>query len=145
MTVQRPSKSLSPQFFPQDHVSCWLALDDATSENGCMTMLPQSFKWGPIARENVRRFLELPTHPRPVEVELKAGHCLFHHGLNFHRTGANSTAHRRRGLAMHFMRATTMYLPSEDEEARLLTECEQPPGVFRFMSVRGREFPRPRM
>jgi ectoine hydroxylase-related dioxygenase (phytanoyl-CoA dioxygenase family) len=134
-----------PSFFPQDHVSCWLALDDATSENGCMTMLPESFKWGPIDRQYVQRFLELSEHPSPVEVELKAGYCLFHHGLNFHRTGENRTPHRRRGLAMHFMRASTMYLPSEDEEARMLTECEQPPGVFRFMSVRGREYPRPRM
>lgn len=134
-----------PQFFPQDHVSCWLALDDATSENGCMTMLPESFRWGPIDRQYVPRFVELPEHPKPVKVELKAGHCLFHHGLNFHRTGENRTPHRRRGLAMHFMRATTMYLPSENEETRMLTECEQPPGQFRFMSVRGREFPRPRM
>ncbi len=134
-----------PQFFPQDHVSCWLALDDATAENGCMTILPESFKWGPIDRQYVSRFLQLKEHPNPVEVELKAGCCLFHHGLNFHRTGANGTPHRRRGLAMHFMRATTIYLPSEDEETRMLTECEQPPGEFRFMSVRGREFPRPRM
>ena len=30
-----------PMFFPQDHISCWVALDDATHENGCMTMLPR--------------------------------------------------------------------------------------------------------
>ena len=29
----------------------------------------------------------------------------------------------------------------EDEEARLLTECEKPRGEFRFMLIRGQEFP----
>ena len=129
-----------PSFFPQDHVSCWVALDDAYSANGCMTVLPQSFKWGPVERSFIPRFLEQEDHPEPVEVELPAGHCMFHHGLNFHRTGANETPHRRRGLAIHYMRASTMYLPSENEEARMLTECEQPPGTFRFMRIRGREF-----
>ena len=55
-------------------------------------------------------------------------------------TGANETPHRRRGLAVHYMRASTMYIPMEDEEARMLTECEMPPGKFRFMRIRGREF-----
>ena len=154
-----------PSFFPQDHVSCWVALDDGEAErcssarslagcdltrgrclpaaysaNGCMTVLPQSFKWGPVERSFIPRFLEQEDHPEPVEVELPAGHCMFHHGLNFHRTGANATPHRRRGLAIHYMRASTLYLPSENEEARMLTECEQPPGTFRFMRIRGREF-----
>ena len=92
-----------PSFFPQDHVSCWVALDNAYSANGCMTVLPQSFKWGPVERSFIPRFLEQEDHPEPVEVELPAGHCMFHHGLNFHRTGANVTPHRRRGLAIHYI------------------------------------------
>ena len=34
-----------------------------------------------------------------------------------------------------------MYLGIEDEEARLLTECEKPRGEFRFMLIRGKEYP----
>jgi ectoine hydroxylase-related dioxygenase (phytanoyl-CoA dioxygenase family) len=129
-----------PQFAPQDHVSCWIALDDATVDNGCMTVLPGSHKWGPIEGEFRQRFLANPLLPEPVPVELKAGSCMFHHGLNFHRTGANSTPHRRRGLALHYMRAETIYLGAKSEAQRLMTECEQPPGQFRFMSIRGKEF-----
>ena len=132
-----------PFFFPQDHISCWVALDDATLENGCMTVLPQSFKWGPISRsphDFLPRFLQLPELPAPVAVPLPAGHCMFHHGLNLHRTEANTTPHRRRGLALHYMRASTKYLPSDHEETRLLVECGKPRGEFRFMSIRGREF-----
>lgn len=38
-----------PYFIPQDHVTCWIALDDATVENGCMTVIPGSHKWGGVA------------------------------------------------------------------------------------------------
>ena len=129
-----------PQFAPQDQISCWVALDDATIDNGCMTVLPGSHQWGPIGSQERAQFLKHPLVPEPVPVELEAGFCMFHHGLNFHRTGANSTPHRRRGLALHYMRAETMYLGIEEEQQRLMTECEQPRGVFRFMLIRGREF-----
>ena len=66
---------------------------------------------------------------------------MFHHGLNFHRTGANPTPNRRRGLALHYLHAETKYLGIEDEEARLGTECGMPRGEFRFMRIRGKEFP----
>lgn len=129
-----------PQFAPQNHVSCWVALDDATVENGCMTVIPGSHKWGPIGRDQRDRFIDHPLAGEPVPVEVKAGSCMFHHGLNFHRTGANTTAQRRRGLALHYIRSETIYLGVKDETQRLMTECEKPSGAFRFMLVRGEEF-----
>jgi phytanoyl-CoA hydroxylase len=130
-----------PFFIPQNHVSCWLALDDATIRNGCMTMIPGSHKWGPVERSYLRTFLDDPDIPEATPVELKAGECLFHHALNFHRTGANSTPNRRRGLALHYLRADTKYLGIEDEEKRLLIEGERPKGEFEFLQIRGRSFP----
>lgn len=130
-----------PHFVPQEHISCWLALDDATVENGCMTVIPGSHHWGPVAREYKDKFLSMPELPAPTPVEVKAGCCMFHHGLNFHRTGANQTPNRRRGLALHYISAETKYLGKLDEEARLMTECEKPAGTFRFMLIRGQEFP----
>lgn len=129
-----------PQFAPQHHVSCWIALDDATIDNGCMTVIPGSHNWGPIGSEQRERFLVNPLLPDPVSVELSAGSCMFHHGLNFHRTGANATPNRRRGLALHYIRSETKYLGIANEEQRLMTECEKPRGEFRFMLVRGEEF-----
>ncbi|MBI2193436.1 MAG: phytanoyl-CoA dioxygenase family protein [Planctomycetes bacterium] len=129
-----------PFLIPQDHVSCWIALDDAKVENGCMIVIPGSHRWGPVATEFKKRFLSDPDLCQPVPVEIQAGYCMFHHALNFHRTGANPTPNRRRGLALHYMRSQTKYLGLENEEARLLTECEKPRGTFRFMLIRGREF-----
>ena len=130
-----------PQFAPQEHVSCWIALDDATVNNGCMTVIPRSHQWGPIAKQYQDRFLANKLLEEAVPVELPAGSCMFHHGLNFHRTGANTTPNRRRGLALHYIRSETMYLGVVNEEIRQLVECEKPPGEFRFMLVRGEEFP----
>jgi ectoine hydroxylase-related dioxygenase (phytanoyl-CoA dioxygenase family) len=121
-------------------VSCWIALDDATIDNGCMTVIPGSHNWGPIGSEQRERFLVDPLLPDPVPVELPAGSCMFHHGLNFHRTGANTRPNRRRGLALHYIRSETMYLGIANEEQRLMTECEKPRGEFPFMLVRGEEF-----
>ncbi|MEM7134011.1 MAG: phytanoyl-CoA dioxygenase family protein [Chloroflexota bacterium] len=129
-----------PQFAPQEHVSCWVALDDATVDNGCMTVIPSSHQWGPIKEEFKDEFLANPLLEEPVPVELPAGSCMFHNGLNFHRTGANTTPNRRRGLALHYMRSESMYMPNPNESNRLMTECEKPKGEFRFMLIRGQEF-----
>ena len=48
---------------PASHVTCWIALDDATIENGCVHYVPGSHKWGLLPRisltkdmDAVRRF-----------------------------------------------------------------------------------------
>lgn len=130
-----------PWLIPQMAVSAWVALDDATVENGCMTVIPGSHKWGPVPREQKDAFLTMPELADPMPVEIKAGHCMFHHGQNMHRTGANQTPHRRRGLALHYMPSETKYLGALDEEHRIRLEAEQPKGAFRFMLIRGKEFP----
>ena len=130
-----------PWLIPQMAVSAWVALDDATVENGCMTVIPGSHKWGPVPGEQKDVFLAMPELADPMPVELPAGHCMFHHGHNMHRTGANQTPHRRRGLALHYMPAETKYLGARDEEHRIRLEAEQPLGAFRFMLIRGQEFP----
>ena len=130
-----------PMFAPQNHVSCWVALDDATVDNGCMTVIPGSHKWGPIASDYKDRFLSLPHLAEPVPVELKAGHCMFHHGLNFHRTEANTTPNRRRGLALHYIDAQTSYLGIVDEAHREQVEGTPRKGNTPFMHIRGKEFP----
>lgn len=105
-------------------LSCWLALDDATPDNGCMHVLPGShrdprFGLASYAAEMEAR-AEAATEGREMEeserqkmrhepasiglpVELKAGECMFHHCLNFHATPANVTDRQRRAHVMIFM------------------------------------------
>ena len=132
-------------FVPQKAVSCWVALDDATVENGCMTVLPGSHKWGPINRDLQKVFMSHPDIAEPKPIEIKAGHCMFHDGLNLHKTGANTTPNRRRGLALNYLPSETIDLTMNtiehtSNETAGLTE-EEFGGPFRYMLIRGKEFP----
>lgn len=89
-------------------VSCWLTLDDATVDNGCMWVLPgahrQILEHIPLEGGGLK-MLEID-EAKAVPIELKAGQCMFHHGSMPHRTLDNTTNSHRRALAIHFMDAT---------------------------------------
>eukprot|EP00794_Sanderia_malayensis_P009715 gene9715-10702_t len=87
-------------------VSCWVAIDDAIVENGCMWFVPGS---------HVKQLR--PHHPASVTshslvcqcsedegvpVLLPAGACTFHHGRTLHYTRGNSTATARRAFIANF-------------------------------------------
>jgi len=95
-------------------LSCWIALDDATVENGCMHVIPGSHRDPRFSLEAKRKELEalekdptVKTERAKMEgrhasfgapVELKTGECMFHHCLNFHATPQNTTNRQRRAL-----------------------------------------------
>jgi len=100
--------------------SCWLALDDATVDNGCMWVVPGAHtrmyehqkNWDP---KDKKGFFFSIQDPAPLEagaipIELKRGQCLFHHGLMPHRSLSNTSARMRRAFAMHFFDATVPVL-----------------------------------
>lgn len=124
-------------FWPLDRptmITCWLALDDATPENGCMHVIPGSHRdprFQPVDCE-----LSPDIHLSPVSmgegepgslyqdvrtwmpdkalpVELKAGECMFHHCLNYHMTPHNITERQRRAFVMIFMPDGTRYKHSQ--------------------------------
>lgn len=115
---------------PPNIVSCWLALDDATVDNGCMHVMPKSHKderFSIAARTEANaaaaKAREAGREPPPnqwterqnmdishgIPVELKAGECMFHHCLNFHGTPPNVTERQRRAFVMIFMAQGVRY------------------------------------
>ena len=100
-------------------LSCWIALDDATVENGCMHVVPRSHRDPGFSPKAKRKELEAlakdPTlkterakmEERPasfgVPVELKTGECMFHHCLNFHATPQNTTNRQRRAFVIIYI------------------------------------------
>jgi ectoine hydroxylase-related dioxygenase (phytanoyl-CoA dioxygenase family) len=91
---------------PANLLSCWIALDDATVDNGAMQVVPGSHLT-PQHHEQVetRSLLEAPTPPpeRIAPVELPAGGCMFHHCQTLHYTAPNLTDRPRRAFIIHFM------------------------------------------
>ena len=100
-------------------LSCWMALDDVTVRNGCMSFIPGSHKLGPrdpidlgSATEDELLGMFPPDQRKkfsPVAVEMKAGSCTFHDGLTFHYAGPNVTENPRRAMVTIFMPGGTTY------------------------------------
>jgi ectoine hydroxylase-related dioxygenase (phytanoyl-CoA dioxygenase family) len=101
---------------PMAHLTCWIALDDATRDNGCLQYVPGSHRWellpvtglagdmdaiqSVLSEEQKRQF-------RPVAVELKKGYASFHHPLMVHGSYANSTDRPRRATVINVFRDGT--------------------------------------
>ncbi|MCH8289478.1 phytanoyl-CoA dioxygenase family protein [Candidatus Poribacteria bacterium] len=82
----------------------WIALDEATAENGCMHVIPGSHKT-PTVHFKRRDWQICDTDvaaDRDVMVPLKPGGCLFWHGLTHHGTPANLSDKGRRALQLHY-------------------------------------------
>ena len=90
----------------------WVALDNATTQNGCLLFLPGTHKRisfdsvAPLDEANIGGFLE--THPElaevePVTAEVAAGAGIFINGMVAHAAGANMTSQPRRAFAMLFI------------------------------------------
>ena len=101
---------------PAGHVTCWIALDDATVENGCVHYVPGSHRWGLLPRisltgdmDAVKAYLSPAQaeafQPRPMLV--KAGECLFHDAHTVHGSWGNRTDGPRRGVVLNFMKPDT--------------------------------------
>ncbi len=97
-------------FSSRDAVSIWIALEDATLENGCMWFIPGSQKLARFENvgigENMAGLFKV--YPEmgeidPVAVPMKAGDCSFHNGLCAHGAGANMTRKRRIAMTCAYM------------------------------------------
>ena len=122
---------------PPALVTCWIALDDVTIDNGCMWCLPGSHRgelldhsqsWDAGDRLDVQVPDAKIDSSRETPIEMSAGSCSFHHSMLLHRSGPNHTGAPRRGLAVHFMSAQSRW-----------TNPESPAPQYRL--VRGRESP----
>lgn len=99
---------------PLAHLTCWIALEDATIENGCMQYVSGSHRWGllPITGlvgEMDQVEAELDDAQReamrtPVPIELKAGECTFHDAMLMHGSGRNRTGRARPGAVINVVR-----------------------------------------
>lgn len=99
----------------------WIALDDATVENGCLWVIPGSHRRGILflQEEHDDRRFDCSAEARgwpwtnddAVPVEVKAGSIVFFNGYLLHRSLPNyASAGYRRALVNHYMSAES-FLP----------------------------------
>lgn len=92
---------------PDDRAaSCWVALDNAVIDNGCMWYVPGSHKLpvrahSPAGKGGGALQCEAD-ESEGVAIEIKPGSCIFHHGGTLHYSRGNSTELRRRAFIVNF-------------------------------------------
>jgi phytanoyl-CoA hydroxylase len=98
-------------FYSRQSISIWIALEDATFQNGCMCFIPGTHKtadWNKNVHigKNMDELFnvypewkKIPTSFAPM----KAGTCSFHNGLVAHGAGANMTNGSRMAMTCAYM------------------------------------------
>src|ERR1700682_552401 len=98
---------------PVAHLSCWIGLDDSTSENGCVHYVPGSHLWNLLPVTGLANQMDaietvLTVEQReqfnPVPIELKKGQASFHHPLMVHGSYENRTPRPRRATVINVFR-----------------------------------------
>jgi ectoine hydroxylase-related dioxygenase (phytanoyl-CoA dioxygenase family) len=98
---------------PMAHLTCWMALDDSTRDNGCLYYVPGSHKWNllPITglAGDMNEIISVLNEEqkqafRPMPIELKRGQCSFHHPLTVHGSYENRSARPRRATLVNVFR-----------------------------------------
>lgn len=92
-----------------DLVTAWIALDEATVENGCMCYVPGSHQHGifPVGQDPERPVHHIPDTgtidlPEPVSCPVPAGSVIFHHGCTLHHSAENQTKTWRKAIIFHY-------------------------------------------
>ena len=97
-------------FSDRKALSIWVALDDATLENGCLYFIPGSYKETTYENPGIGKNMDaiFQVYPRFARTAsyvapMKAGSCSFHNGLTIHGAGANMTPGFRRAMTCAYM------------------------------------------
>ncbi|NBZ89805.1 phytanoyl-CoA dioxygenase family protein [Stagnihabitans tardus] len=93
----------------------WIALKDATTQNGCMAFVEGTQSLGPLPPVDLadpQDLFDAAPHLRPVKpvpLPLKAGSVTFHNGLTFHYAGPNKSDDIREAFAIIYMPEDTVF------------------------------------
>jgi phytanoyl-CoA hydroxylase len=98
-------------------IGCWIALDEALPENGCMHIIPGSHREGPVVHFKRRDWQICDDHVavgKITAVPLRPGGLLFFDGLMHHGTPPTTSPRRRRALQFHYYPASVQAITAEE-------------------------------
>jgi len=88
---------------PQQYLTCWVALTDATVDNGCPWILPGAHRMGTLAHRSTPLGFECLSNPDgAIALELDAGSIAVFSSLTPHRTGPNRTRAIRKAYILQY-------------------------------------------
>ncbi len=129
---------------PMQHLTCWVGLDDASEENGCLQYIPGSHRWGLLdmpaltgEMEGLKAFLneeQARDLENPVPIEMEKGCATFHHPLLVHGSFENQSERPRRAFVLNVFADGT----HSDSDEELLAGV---PAIPRGTKMEGKFFP----
>jgi ectoine hydroxylase-related dioxygenase (phytanoyl-CoA dioxygenase family) len=103
-------------FGPDDDnamVTAWVAMDDATIDNGCLYFGNGSHLRGLLGHHapedrpfNLSVDTAVTANHRMSPAPVAKGGVSFHHGLTLHQSSANKSQHSRCAVAIHYLRSS---------------------------------------
>lgn len=135
-------------FSDRSALSIWIALDDATLENGCLYFIPGSYYRTDFENAGIGKNMDAIFDVYPelkdtnsVAAPMKAGSCSFHNGLTIHGAGPNMTNGFRRAMTCAYMPEGAVFngkknILSEEQVSRLkigdlLNDEKQNPLIYK--------------
>ena len=91
----------------------WMALDDATVENGCMQIVPGIHKHGVINEGHFATAADAEKYQleeNTIDLEVEEGEVVLLNNLLLHRSGVNPTGKQRRAFSAAYMDAAATHV-----------------------------------
>ncbi|NKB70951.1 MAG: hypothetical protein GKR89_28095 [Candidatus Latescibacteria bacterium] len=95
--------------FSKRSVTCWIALEDVTLDNGPFHYIPLSAGYGEFAFDVLGEGITAGELEQEVVVTLNRGDAVFHDRWAIHATAPNETPQKRRGWALHYADAESKW------------------------------------
>ncbi len=117
---------------PQQYLTCWIALTDATVDNGCPWVVPGLHRYGTFAhRPTHLGFVCLEDAPTAVPAPVPAGGIVVFSSLTPHSTGPNSTASVRKAYIVQYApEGATVRIETEAGAGAVEQRCDDPDRQF---------------
>jgi ectoine hydroxylase-related dioxygenase (phytanoyl-CoA dioxygenase family) len=100
---------------PSPYLTLWLAINDATPENGCVSVLPGSHRGGLVEHKPSPIGLVCRSNDDPdqgIQVPVRAGSIVAFWSLTMHRSGPNRSQGVRRAYVIQYCQAGLKYAES---------------------------------
>ncbi|MFM1879311.1 MAG: hypothetical protein RLZZ241_2177 [Bacteroidota bacterium] len=129
---------------PLQHLTCWVGLDNATKDNGCLQYIPGSHKWDLLDKielagsmDSLKDLLnpnQVVQYENRVAAELPAGYATFHHPKMVHGSYENRSDRPRRAFVINVFADGTC----SDTDEEILSGV---PIIGRGQKMEGQFFP----
>lgn len=125
------------------HLTCWVGLDDADLDNGCLHYVPGSHRWGLLEKPELAGEMDgllgfmtdqQKSEFKSVPIEMKMGYGTFHHPLMVHGSYENRSDRSRRAFVLNVFADGTY---SDSDEPLL----EGVPVIPKGQKMEGQFFP----